>query len=212
MATTTSLPIGSHEWEIALARFKAFDALTERRFTIRLAELEASPDDPNLAAGCDVIAQEWSFSMGRTAHFEETGEILPHPLDLDPPDPPAYLCPYCKATKSEPMRVVRADVMPGNKHFGVLIPCPECRPYDFGMYCEDHGRPPMRMRDDTMRVVVTSDLEASVAEKRYRPAMKFTKDAPPMWWGEREPIPVPETPAEKRKRLIDEQKERNEHG
>jgi hypothetical protein len=127
--------IGSRLWESWLKGFKAFDALTEKRYLLRVEESQAHPQDTDLARRADLL--------GRELVFEKTGEVLPHPTEARRSDErrhaAVYLCPLCKATEQAAGRFVRADVMPGSKHFGALIPCPKCCPQAHGAYVLAHG-------------------------------------------------------------------------
>jgi len=126
--------------------FNGFVQLTENRYMIRLNQVEADPTDSEKARGADILQRELIFAMERAEHFESTGEILPHPTEARRSDerryPDLYLCPLCKSTEQASGRYIRADVHVGNPHFGKLIPCPQCRPYEFGSYVEINGKPP----------------------------------------------------------------------
>jgi hypothetical protein len=138
--------VGSRLWESWLKGFKGFDALTEKRYLLRVEESQAHPQDTDLARRADLLGRELVFGMERTEHFEKTGEVLPHPTEARRSDErrhaAVYLCPVCKATEDAGGRFVRADVAFGNKHFGKLIPCPQCRPREHAAYVETFGAPP----------------------------------------------------------------------
>jgi hypothetical protein len=144
-----SIPLGSIRWDHWLKQFKGFVGSTERRYMARLAESEADPGNSDLARRVDLLARELAFAMERAAHFETTGEILPHPTEARRSDerrnPAIYLCPLCRSTEQAAGRFVRADVAFGNPHFGKLIPCPRCRSQEFGAYVMAHGKPQIAM-------------------------------------------------------------------
>jgi hypothetical protein len=152
MAATRVIPIGSRLWESWLKRFQAFDALTETRYMKRVEESQERPADTDLARRADLLGRELVFGMERTEHFERMGEVLPHPSEARRSDErrftAVYLCPVCQATEAAGGRFVRADVMPGSKHFGVLIPCPKCRPQEHGAYLMAHGSITGKSSDD----------------------------------------------------------------
>jgi hypothetical protein len=144
-----SIPLGSIRHEHWLKQFKGFVGSTERRYMARLAESEADPRDTDLARRADLLGRELAFAMERAAHFETTGEILPHPTEAKRSDERGhaaiYLCPLCRSTEQAAGRFVRADVAFGNPHFGKLIPCPRCCSQEFGAYVMAHGKPQIAM-------------------------------------------------------------------
>jgi hypothetical protein len=126
---------------------------------------------------------------------------------------PLFFCPSCRDR-----HFVRVDVDIHSPYFANSIPCPHCNVEQYDRFIAKHGVPPTMPRYGwtpseygPLRPIIIAEVDRERAAERYAPS-RFTKDTPPASWGERDLPPVPETPAERRKRMIDEQKERNEHG
>jgi len=122
---------------------------------------------------------------------------------------PMFYCPVCRDRT-----FVRVDVDVHSPYFAEVIPCPHCNIEQYDRFIAKHGVPPTMPRYGfkpshygPLRPIIIAAIDREQAAEKYAPG-KWTKEEPPAWWGEREHPDVPETAAEKRKRIVDEQKAR----
>lgn len=137
--------VGSRQHGAIVAMYDRMIATIERQLDERAAQADMRPGDHETARRVEVLARTLGETVARRAHFADTGETLPM-ANLAPDAVAAhpgtfYLCPVCRATDDAPSRFIRVDVSPGSAHFGKAIPCPRCRPVDYGAYIAAKGRP-----------------------------------------------------------------------
>lgn len=145
---------GAAMHQAVLLTFDQIIAALMVRIEDRGAEMEARPEDRDLARRFGVLTHTLAETQGRRDHFAATGEMLPpagaHPDDPNPVPPGTlFLCSVCRASEDAPGGYLRVDVTPGSRHFGgsgagmehTPVPCPACNRDAYAGYIAKYGRP-----------------------------------------------------------------------